>query len=425
MHKKITIERIVNALHYRLYYSLYVPILEYCYPMYAERTIVRLRKQNDKIKVLFVIAELSAWKTELLYLKMKKNERFEPLIGITESLEVPGSKSQLIQYMETRCYDYVDLDIENRDIYDYTPDLLCYYKPYEGSCPQKHSFLKHIKSPCLFVNYSLTLQKTEAGLNQIMHNMAWKIFDENILVSEARKNVAHNKGRNCIITGVPVQDELLLPKENYISHWKPLKERKKIIYAPHHSLRGTNIGGVDFSTFIEFGEFILSMAKKYNKETQWVFKPHPTLYPKLLKLWPKNKVDAYYHEWEILENGQYENGQYMDLFKYSDAMIHDCGSFVMEYLYTNKPVMFLMHRSPEEHLKNQNDFGAKAFNVHSHGYNERDIESFILSVINGADPKKQEREDFYNNYLLPPNGQTACDNIIDAILGQGAYKDVK
>ena len=33
--------------------------------------------------------------------------------------------------------------------------------------------------------------------------------------------------------------------------------------------------------------------------------------------------------------------EYVELFKSSDALIHDCGSFMAEYLVTNKPVLFL------------------------------------------------------------------------------------
>ena len=36
---------------------------------------------------------------------------------------------------------------------------------------------------------------------------------------------------------------------------------------------------------------------------------------------------------------------------------------------------------------------------------------------------KSEREHFYNKYLIPPHGKTACENIINAILGQEEYKD--
>jgi len=42
-------------------------------------------------------------------------------------------------------------------------------------------------------------------------------------------------------------------------------------------------------------------------------------------------------------------------------------------------------------------------------------------VVAGIDPRRDEREDFFNAHLLPPNGRTATENIIAAILGEPPY----
>ena len=34
-----------------------------------------------------------------------------------------------------------------------------------------------------------------------------------------------------------------------------------------------------------------------------------------------------------------------------------------------------------------------------------------------------ELQILYNEHLLPPHGKTACENIINAILGEAEYKD--
>lgn len=71
----------------------------------------------------------------------------------------------------------------------------------------------------------------------------------------------------------------------------------------------------------------------------------------------KRKTDRYYSEWESLSNAQLETGKYVDLFMTSDAMIHDCGSFTIEYHYTLKPVMYLV--KGEEHTKMMNAFAKR------------------------------------------------------------------
>ena len=39
-------------------------------------------RQKPKIKMLFVISEISIWKTESLYCEMLKHPRFEPILGV-------------------------------------------------------------------------------------------------------------------------------------------------------------------------------------------------------------------------------------------------------------------------------------------------------------------------------------------------------
>lgn len=100
-------------------------------------------------------------------------------------------------------------------------------------------------------------------------------------------------------------------------------------------------------------------------------------------------------------------------------MIHDCSTFTQEYMYANRPVMFLVKDS--HHTDNLNDFAKTTFNFHVHGWNKEDIERFVIDVINGRDEKKKEREAFYGEAMLPPHGKSACENIINAILGKEQY----
>ena len=105
----------------------------------------------------------------------------------------------------------------------------------------------------------------------------------------------------------------------------------------------------------------------------------------------------------------------MGLFKHSDAMIHDCGSFMLEYHYTKNPVLYLMQNSQAEIPINEQTIEAKK--AHYQGWNKKDVEKFIINVVNENDPMREIRRSFYEKYLLPPNDQTACDNIINLILG--------
>ena len=111
-----------------------------------------------------------------------------------------------------------------------------------------------------------------------------------------------------------------------------------------------------------------------------------------------------------------------DLFMNSDAMIHDCGSFTAEYLYTQRPVMFYTHdrKAVEKQL---NELGMAALDAHYIGGSADDIESFIKDVVIGEnDPKVSARKAVYDKYLLPPNGRSTAENIYHDLLSSLGFE---
>lgn len=165
-----------------------------------------------------------------------------------------------------------------------------------------------------------------------------------------------------------------------------------------------------------YHEFMLKLAIKYNNLIQIAFKPHPILRPKLSdnRVWGKKKTDYYYNKWDKLENGQIHEGSYVDLFLTTDALIHDSGSFMIEFLYTGKP---LLHTNRDTHIKDRlNSFGELAFDCHYHALNEEDIVVFINNLLYSIDPMRINRQDFFNKFLIPPNQQSASQNIVDDLI---------
>ncbi len=117
-----------------------------------------------------------------------------------------------------------------------------------------------------------------------------------------------------------------------------------------------------------------------------------------------------------MENTQLETGEFVDLFMTSDAMIHDSGSFVVEYHYTQNPAMFVS-KNMKPILESITDFGKKAHQIHYLGENEDDIRHFIDDVVlGGNDPMCPQREQFYHDYLLPPSGKSVAQNVVDDII---------
>lgn len=106
-----------------------------------------------------------------------------------------------------------------------------------------------------------------------------------------------------------------------------------------------------------------------------------------------------------------EEGNYLPLFDTSDAMINDSISFLGEYLYVNKPLLFLTRQE-----QRFNELGKAIVDAHYQcsGRDFKKIEDFLVNVvIDGNDTRKKIREDIFERELdyVRKNGCTAGEYI--------------
>ena len=382
------------------------------------RNIKHLRKQPT-VKVLFLLYDLPMWKTESLYLAMLKHPRFEPIIGVCPHREIPDGENDVKKYCEGKKYEYIDISA-NKTLYKQTSaDVIFVQKPYVSCFHKLHEIRYNTQSLYCFVLYYFHDMIEDWNINDSFLQQCWQHYFENKELVKQYSMLCKNNGRNMICTGTPQMDEYIKYKK--ISNDKLKIHKKVIIWAPHHTIANMCWEGINYSTFLTYYETMLLLADKFKDKAEFIFKPHPLLYKKLIKIWGKQKTDDYYKKWQNGVNTNIVLGKYLDLFFDSDAMIHDCGSFTVEYMYTGNPVMYLP--SNDNHADNLNAMAKRAYELHYKGFSKSDIEQFIDNVIAGVDPRKEERMEFVNQYLRPPHGKTACENIMNAILGVEEYKD--
>lgn len=396
-------------LRYHVYMDLFVP-----YKVWQIR-------RKKKISVVFLLSELPVWKTERLYLSMKRHARFCAVIAITPTLEVENAHLKVIEYCKEKSYDYIVLDVNKKIVDQVDGDIIFYTKPYQSNYYPCHRIWANKRSLFCYVYYAFHSVLEEWTLNEPLFLHSWIYFFENESTATEFASKMKNRGKNLCVTGIPFMDELNDSKKNVSDFWQFYDGRKRVIYAPHHTIADPVhpvMPGISYSTFLDYAEYMLELAERYRQQIVVAFKPHPSLRMKLNSVWGKEKTDAYYDRWSTLENTQLSTGKYLGLFFHSDAMIHDCGSFTMEYLYTSNPVMYLVKETDEVHTQNLTQFAAEAYDCHYKGRTKDDVENFIREVvINGNDILRSKREGFYQEALLPPNGRSACENIIDCILG--------
>ncbi len=400
----------------RLLKKLYLFLL----PLYHKLYVLRLRHKKE-INVVFFAMSLPMWRYQHIYELLRKHPRFNPYVVIVPSISYTEhqqhlDESALIQYFDKTGVTYLLGRLKNGSYLnvkkELSPDILFYPQPYSGYYPNEIAFSKFYNKLLCYCPYAFWSSDGEWSYNQPLHKVAWKLFYSTELHRRDLARYSLRKSKNVEIVGYPTADEFMSGK--YIDVWKKQKtSKKRIIWAPHFTIKSN--GFLYQSNFLWMAELMLSIAKKYHDKIQFVFKPHPRLFSELCNhdSWGEDRVREYYHLWETMDNTQIETGNFVDLFMTSDAMIHDCGSFSIEYHYSTKPVMYIAQNF-EEQVVEKNELGKMAMRCHYVGKSSEDIIKFIEEVvIGGIDPIKSKRESFRDECLLPPNGKSVAENVME------------
>ncbi len=375
-------------------------------------------RQKEVITVVFQVWNLAKWKCDSVYHAMKKHPRFNPIIWLTNepgaiATEQADMKNQMNQFFDSTFYSVIWANSWNELDKKTAPDITFLQDHYPRNINRIPDILNRILCN---VRYGLPNTNLKEAYNYFLSNYAFFNFTENASVFREQKKILSSKGRNMVITGHPIVDSFNQLRGSQESVWKHCeKPLKKIIWAPHWTI--SNDARFCPATFLQYSQFMQDLANKYQDKIQIAFKPHPMLYRTLCEHpdWGQERTDAYYKQWSIMRNTQIEEGDYIKLFLQSDAMIHDSGSFILEYLIANKPCMYLQKEAWNPHFNEMNKEALKCYTL---GRCQEDIENFIINIVQkGEDDKLSLRHNFYKKFLLPPNSVSAADNIINAILG--------
>lgn len=382
-----------------------------------------LVESGKPITVVFEVTGIPKWKDDSVLKLMMVHPRFNPIIWHVPYIGVKGSERNLKELAECRVYftpmgaklvDYASLaDFPEAE----KPDIVFTNEPYDisvYSMPHNKGILNFL---LCYAPYAFTSAPDKLTWNHIISNGALFNFVENEISKQQLSRLMDNGGKNIIVSGHPMADFFLYPWKKASQVWKECGSgMKRVIWAPHWTIEKETCW-LFYGTFMQTGEILLEMAEKYRGEIQFAFKPHPNLYYTLCEhpQWGKERTDAFYAKWREMPNTQFEDGAYTDLFMQSDAMIHDCGSFIQEYLFADKPCMYL------KDLENKQEYSAMAedcLNAYQIGITREEIEAFLQMVLRGEDPKADVRQQLRERYLVPPHGQSAAQNIIDCLLMQ-------
>lgn len=416
---------------------------------YLERVnIQKLRTQlnhGERITVGFIANYASTWIGDELYHLLEQSNEFQPYIFLMPN-HASGQSSQEVIEEYTNHLDYFrkrnlqvvqTLDLDSGFSFTWeqigiSPQLCIWLTPWSALFGAEQFDLQSYPLDTIhtYIPYCFMIPDNKEGdfvydqYNQLLHNIAWKIFEENRIAVEMAGKYSFIGGEsNAIYTGYPKMDAFYKIEIDEEDPWDALIKKaenpkaKKIIYAPHHTLGEHE--PIHFSTFASNYMLMLELAEKYQDETVWIFKPHPQLKYKAVQegiFADSGEWTEYEQKWRKLKNADVmKEGMYHKLLQGSDAMILDSVSFLAEYMYVQKPLLRL--RRDGQYF---NDFGKQLVKVHysADGTDEAAIEKFITDVvISGKDKRKEERRLFFEENLnyRKKMGKSAAENIFEQL----------
>lgn len=361
-------------------------------------------KNGKKVRIAFFIIYDSVFPARPLYEAMLKDKMFEPfIVVIPDTLRGQEHEEHFLKKTyESLSKTYHDVflsyDQKNKRYIDFSDraDLIYFASPYDNMTHKYYRVEYFLDKNVLpfHINYGYFMSKYSREIMKMpSYNYFWKIFIENNDNYLEQQLFEPLKGENTVVTGYCKMDKLSTVKN------KRKHDRKLIIIAPHHTV--CKDFSLQLSNFLTYSQFFLELPTIF-PQIDFVFRPHPLLFHTLSEddIWGINKTKQYFNLIDSFPNMKYDtSGDYFNLFNSSDAMIHDCGSFLVEYLFTGKPTCYML-KSKKEIDDVFTPIGKKCLENCYQAFNKQDILNFIKSVIlKNNDSLKTRRQQFVENEL--------------------------
>ena len=383
-------------------------------------------KLGGKVKICLMTSRPGMWSYDYLYKILQHDPKFEPMVVVTP--DPFQGKAVMNEYLQASLKILENKNIPAINGWDksldkpfnlrkkFNPDLILFSDFWKPHFCEEFYITNYPDKITMLNEYGFSVMQDEKTCNFELNNLVDIYFRPTEKHLEMAQKLMPNKGKNIKIVGHPKLDAMF--DKNYIPQqvWKPQeKPKKRIIWAPHHSYK-MPANMYCNNAFWEIYNFMFEVAEQYKDKIQFAFRPHQMLKPKVENEWGREKANAYYSRWNELENGQYFDGDFIDLFMESDAMIMDSCSFMAEYTAFDK---LLFHTVTKTTRINMNDFGKE---LYKHCYKtetelKEDIIKFIENVVlDGNDYLAEGRHKFVQKYLGKVNGKMASENIYDEIV---------
>lgn len=301
------------------------------------------------LNIAFYVYDDAKWKSQSVYKLLDKEKNFTPYIFVTKNAapkenfnyqSVDDVKKVYKFFAEKNMRVKYAYDTDNEKYIPFEkmtpkPDIIIYQHPWYVETSQGPVVCSKFALTC-YIPYFISDTEEEFEYNLRFHKYIYRHYIPNQIIKNNYTAKMTCNSESLVVAGHPQLDYFY--KNTTANKYNP----NYTIYAPHWSVCGENIR---YSTFDWNGYEILNFAKQH-PELNWIFKPHPNLYNFFIKsdYMTKENLDKYFEEWREIGSVCLD-GNYMELFLQSNAMITDSGSFLNEYFLTERPLIHLVSKA--------------------------------------------------------------------------------
>lgn len=364
-------------------------------------------ENTSKIKVDFFLQIPQGWTSlESVWKAFREDDRFEARIIQVPYINNRGKEfnDDIRNFLISRNLPFIpwyfyDIDAEK-------PAIVFFQNPYDVNRPPGfHASEVCRKTRAVYVPYGLEIgggnTNYDRQFNLFLQNNAWLICSRSLRNKNMYKKYCRRGDENVIVTGHPKLDAIYnLDKFAVDEQMARIVAGKKVfLWNPHFRIDDFE---EKWSTFNKFKDAMLDIFEK-REDAFLIIRPHPILLENMKtaseEIIPgitrfKNRINN-------MANVYFDTMfDYRHSFALSDALLSDASSFLLEYLPTQKPIVYLRNNEGP----GLNDDG-DIVNYYYVADTQDDIEKYVDMIIRGQDPMKETRLAKIEEYLYIIDGQ--------------------
>ena len=397
------------------------------------RTLGRIRERaraGEPVRMLFPVSNASMFPARPLFERACADPAFDARLAVVPDLRWPdrspvadmeACERELSSAFPDRLLPPLRPDADGQ-----WPDVLSGFDLVVFPSPYELSNYRYNPSRCvgadflaLHVNYGFFRSVYDRSV-LALENYArfWKVFVECPASLEEFRAHAPSRGANAELVGYVKMDRLATCAPAPRRPGRP-----RVLVAPHHSIEGGANDALALSNFVRLSDFLRDLPARF-PEIDFVLRPHPFLFRQLAgrRHWGPARTAAWKEAFLAHDNAFWsDEGDYFPEFAAADAIVQDCGSYLVEWLYTGKPCCYLL--KGERDVEKFAPLGRECLRRCTLAYDAPDVERFLRDVVlGGRDDRAADREAFRRTVMLHyPDASGAALAAIRRELGLPAH----